>query len=553
MALTKATYSLIAGAPVNILDYGADPTGVADSTTAIQNALDFCRANRAQAVAPVGNYRISSTINIVCDADFGVMTILCPGATVPVAVRIGTTTGTSSAEIIDLQVIAPKVINSSKTGLGWVGFENAVGIELANLYTSQITIGDVRNFGIGVRAGGYTQGCAYNNVHFGILFDNRVSLLLQRQALTGFSNQNTFYGGQFGKSGAEGSLISGAYGIFCDISTNNNTFINPSVETEGDLFQFYFRDSSFNTIINPRFEVNDGGRVAFDAVTVGGGGVDSNVFINGYSFAPPNFSYSGANLAGIVNNKFIGQKYGDYLEYGQRGVAVKNNAGDGSSTPHFTGYSADAQLMTKNSASATDYTYKIFADGLLAKRSTDSHPRVSIDWNAGKIKLGSGSAALAAGSLTGVPSLNFVAVDGAAAFTPTPDNTTSLGSSSLRWTTVFATTGTINTSDERQKTFLTIENAERAAALEIKANLRKFKFNSAIENKGDAARIHFGASAQQVGSIMESHGLDPHKYGFFCYDEWDEQTNENGDVIIEAGNSHGIRYEELLCFIIAAI
>jgi hypothetical protein len=41
MTLTKATYSLINGAVVNVLDYGADPTGVADSTAAIQAALTY--------------------------------------------------------------------------------------------------------------------------------------------------------------------------------------------------------------------------------------------------------------------------------------------------------------------------------------------------------------------------------------------------------------------------------------------------------------------------------------------------------------------------------
>lgn len=40
MSLTKATYSMIDGAVVNILDYGADPTGVADSTAAIQLAIN---------------------------------------------------------------------------------------------------------------------------------------------------------------------------------------------------------------------------------------------------------------------------------------------------------------------------------------------------------------------------------------------------------------------------------------------------------------------------------------------------------------------------------
>lgn len=40
MSLTKATYSMIEGAPINLLDYGADGTGAADSTAAIQAAVN---------------------------------------------------------------------------------------------------------------------------------------------------------------------------------------------------------------------------------------------------------------------------------------------------------------------------------------------------------------------------------------------------------------------------------------------------------------------------------------------------------------------------------
>ena len=40
MSLTKASYSMIEGAQVNVLDFGADPTGATDSTAAIQAAID---------------------------------------------------------------------------------------------------------------------------------------------------------------------------------------------------------------------------------------------------------------------------------------------------------------------------------------------------------------------------------------------------------------------------------------------------------------------------------------------------------------------------------
>lgn len=67
MSLTKATYSMIAGAAINVLDYGADPSGVADSSDAIQAAVDAA-GNNALIVRgvffPKGTYRIIKSINI---------------------------------------------------------------------------------------------------------------------------------------------------------------------------------------------------------------------------------------------------------------------------------------------------------------------------------------------------------------------------------------------------------------------------------------------------------------------------------------------------------
>lgn len=59
MSLTKATYSMISGAFVNVLDYGADPTGVADSQPACQAAIDACRAAGGGTVYfPRGTYNL---------------------------------------------------------------------------------------------------------------------------------------------------------------------------------------------------------------------------------------------------------------------------------------------------------------------------------------------------------------------------------------------------------------------------------------------------------------------------------------------------------------
>ena len=56
MALTKVSYSMIEGSPVNVLDYGADSTGATDSTAAIQSAIDTGR----KVFVPAGIYLVDS-------------------------------------------------------------------------------------------------------------------------------------------------------------------------------------------------------------------------------------------------------------------------------------------------------------------------------------------------------------------------------------------------------------------------------------------------------------------------------------------------------------
>jgi len=132
---------------------------------------------------------------------------------------------------------------------------------------------------------------------------------------------------------------------------------------------------------------------------------------------------------------------------------------------------------------------------------------------------------------------------------PFADNTYSSGTASRRWSVVYAGTGTINTSDEREKTpLLDLDATEKAVANELKQAIKKFKFKDAVEAKGESgARIHVGVGAQTVKAIFESHGLVAEDYAILCYDEWvDEETGETR-------NRYGVRYEELLAFIISAM
>lgn len=130
---------------------------------------------------------------------------------------------------------------------------------------------------------------------------------------------------------------------------------------------------------------------------------------------------------------------------------------------------------------------------------------------------------------------------------PTTDNVRALGTASFRYTVVYATTSTINTSDASQKQQIRdLSDAEQRTAQRVKKLIRAFKWNDAVEAKGDEARIHFGVIAQEVQEAFAAEGLDASKYGLFCSDTW----------ITSDGSSQtrlGVRYSELLAFVIAAL
>jgi len=134
------------------------------------------------------------------------------------------------------------------------------------------------------------------------------------------------------------------------------------------------------------------------------------------------------------------------------------------------------------------------------------------------------------------------------------DNAVYLGQTSARFHTVYAGTGSINTSDRNEKQDIEAPtDAEKRVAVAAKGLLRKYRWKDAVaakDNNSDSdevARIHFGIVAQDLKAAFEAESLDAGRYGMFTYDSWkDEETGEQKSRM-------GIRYSELLAFIIAAI
>jgi len=127
------------------------------------------------------------------------------------------------------------------------------------------------------------------------------------------------------------------------------------------------------------------------------------------------------------------------------------------------------------------------------------------------------------------------------------DDAIDLGASGARFDDIYATNGTIQTSDRNEKQDIEeLNDAEKRVAVVAKGLMRKFRWKSKVEIKGDNARTHFGIIAQDLQDAFKAEGLDASDYAMFISDTW---TDDDG----KEQTRLGVRYSELLAFIISAI
>lgn len=227
MALTKATYSLIDGAPFNVMDYGAVGDGVTDDTASIQAAVDAARAAGGGTIyAPEGDYLITSTVDLYQNS---AVNIVLKGAA-----RAATTFITandivvfSHAEDCVFEDFSVTQTGTPKTGRA---FSTPTNKQTAHSVYSRLTITDFK-YGVWWR---YSLWCSLRDVAF---VDCGVGLKGSRNAFPNdqtnpaapgnwnidpgfFHNQNTF-----DNVVCDGGEV-GIWGTFNGCSFNNVTCQN---------------------------------------------------------------------------------------------------------------------------------------------------------------------------------------------------------------------------------------------------------------------------------------------------------------------------------------
>ena len=151
------------------------------------------------------------------------------------------------------------------------------------------------------------------------------------------------------------------------------------------------------------------------------------------------------------------------------------------------------------------------------------------------------------------------------------DGGVDLGFGSGRYGQLFATQGSINTSDETEKQDIeTFTDAEMRVAKKVSALFKKYRWKTAVAEKGESARVHSGVIAQEVQTAFKEEGLDASKYGLWCSDTWWEETekfiDDDGEEKTRRNTYRtketapegttektrlGIRYAQLISFICA--
>jgi hypothetical protein len=232
---------------------------------------------------------------------------------------------------------------------------------------------------------------------------------------------------------------------------------------------------------------------------------------------------------------------GNFLVGTTDSTPYNNNAG--SSADNGFAYIASSGILscaryTTSSTSSPFLVNRTGSDGAIAEFRKDGSTVGRIGANSGNVFIyGSSGLRFTANSIVPVNSNG-----------SNSDNDQDLGSSGVRFDDIYATNGTIQTSDRNEKQDIAeLSDAEQRVAVAAKGLMRKFRWRDAVEAKGDDARTHFGIIAQDLQAAFAAEGLDAGDYAMFISSTWtDEETGEERTRM-------GVRYSELLAFIIGAL
>ena len=126
-------------------------------------------------------------------------------------------------------------------------------------------------------------------------------------------------------------------------------------------------------------------------------------------------------------------------------------------------------------------------------------------------------------------------------FSPLADNSNDLGRLNNRWDDVYATNGTIQTSDANNKS--NIADSDLGLSFVSQLTPRKYTLTN-----GDSNRTHYGLIAQEVKTVLDNNNINTSDFAPYIKGEILDTNNQGTGEY-----KHGLRYTELISILIKAI
>ncbi|TGP50313.1 hypothetical protein EN873_24380 [bacterium M00.F.Ca.ET.230.01.1.1] len=558
-------YVLAAATGYDVRAFGAVGDGVADDTVPIQKTIDRVKAAVGGAVhLPAGTYKITAKIQVYGNFDYRSIRISGDNAQI-----VSTHAGAAIEFDPSNPSPAPQVKQRSEmdgvTFLGpGLGVAGSIGISIVNGATVRVRNCKVRGYEKGLSVVGglilrFLELELYNNA-YGYYITSTVTYApndIHFQSCFIFENTRIGFAEKF-----PNGVISFNE---CEIEGNNYAAGN---DHDGVNCMEFSQAGKVN-LIACHLEANKGQR----HILFAGGSSSSVLNVVGGEMIPGNDNTSviemaatfgayghlqvlGGRITNAITNQIV---MGTGLSACLIGETAGNISGDLSKT-----------IMIKSGKIATG-VINVPANAAMRSKGTSG---IAHDFEGQARFVDAASVRLGYSQVTSGGTYGLVSdqdnqgfqfntpVSGAAAarfyinrigingIEPGADNAHANGSAALRWSTVYAGTGTINTSDQREKQQIGgIPDAWLDAWADVQ--WQRYKWNAAVAEKGDQARWHVGLIAQHVRDAFIAHGLDAFEIGLLCYDEWAAVEavidEEDGNVVtpaIEAGNRFGVRHDQ---------
>jgi hypothetical protein len=306
MSLTKASFSMIAGAPLNVLDFGADPTGTINSATAIQAAFD--------------EYGNTAGTGKFVDVYFPIGTYL-------VNTELITNGANMIGESFDTIIKASTAIRSVIKMRGQQSRIENMTIDANNLANYGVYVGDDIN-GFGTNSGLIT-GCKIQYAKLdGVYFSNQGNhnnFVIDR-SLIWFNGSSYSTGTATTTAGNNVATIAGAADL--------TTFVQPMydyIHVTGEPLPLAIISVTANTVTtNPNFVANNAGQLY---TIKQGSGVNVTSHGDNSEIKITNSILNLNQLAGLDDHALYGvESFNNVIESnGYFGRII----GRGGATPHF--------------------------------------------------------------------------------------------------------------------------------------------------------------------------------------------------------------------------